>query len=78
MATIDYYLVPLSPFGYLAGLELEAIAQRHGATVAYKPVQLMRIFAETPARRLCPSATSRAGATASRISPASPPPRACP
>lgn len=47
MATIDYYLFPLSPFGYLAGLELEAIAQRHGATVAYKPVQLMRIFAET-------------------------------
>ena len=47
MATIDYYLFPLSPFSYLAGLELEAIAQRHGATVAYKPVQLMRIFAVT-------------------------------
>lgn len=47
MATIDYYLFPLSPFAYLAGLELEAIAARHGATIAYKPVQLMRIFAET-------------------------------
>ena len=47
MATIDYYLFPLSPFCYLAGLELEAIAARHGATIAYKPVQLMRIFAET-------------------------------
>jgi 2-hydroxychromene-2-carboxylate isomerase len=46
MATIDYYLFPLSPFSYLAGLELEAIAARHGATIAYKPVQLMRILAE--------------------------------
>ena len=47
MATIDYYLFPLSPFGYLAGLDLEAIAARQGATITYKPVQLLRIFAET-------------------------------
>jgi 2-hydroxychromene-2-carboxylate isomerase len=47
MAQIDYYLFPLSPFSYLAGLELEAIAARHGASIAYKPVQLFRIFAET-------------------------------
>lgn len=47
MATIDYYLFPLSPFSYLAGLELEAVAARTGAEIAYKPVQLMRIFAET-------------------------------
>lgn len=46
MATIDYYLFPLSPFAYLAGLELEAVAARTGATVVYKPVQLLRIFAE--------------------------------
>jgi 2-hydroxychromene-2-carboxylate isomerase len=46
MATIDYYLFPLSVFSYLAGLELEALAERRGATIAYKPVQLMRIFAE--------------------------------
>ena len=51
MAEIDYYLFPLSPFSYLAGLELEAIAARRGASIAYKPVQLPRIFAEvgTPA-----------------------------
>jgi 2-hydroxychromene-2-carboxylate isomerase len=46
MATIDYYLFPLSPFSYLAGVRLEEIAARHGAAVAYKPVQLFRIFAE--------------------------------
>ena len=47
MAEIDYYLSPISPFTYLAGSRLEEIAARHGATVAYKPVQLTRIFAET-------------------------------
>ena len=46
MADIDYYLFPLSPFSYLAGLDLEAVAGRQGARVAYKPVQLPRIFAE--------------------------------
>jgi 2-hydroxychromene-2-carboxylate isomerase len=47
MAEIDYYLFPLSPFAYLAGLGLEEIAARRGATITYKPVQLLRIFAET-------------------------------
>jgi 2-hydroxychromene-2-carboxylate isomerase len=46
MAEIDYYLFPLSPYTYLAGLELEALAARQGASIAYKPVQLFRIFAE--------------------------------
>lgn len=47
MAEIDYYLFPLSPFAYLAGLRLEETAARHGATITYIPVQLFRIFAET-------------------------------
>ena len=46
MAEIDYYLFPLSPFSYLAGLELEQVAARTGAGIVYKPVQLFRIFAE--------------------------------
>jgi 2-hydroxychromene-2-carboxylate isomerase len=46
MAEIDYYLFPLSPFSYLAGLRLEEIAARHAAAITYKPVQLFRIFAE--------------------------------
>lgn len=47
MAQIDYYVFVLSPFAYAAGDRLEAIAARHGATIDYKPVQLLRIFAET-------------------------------
>ncbi len=47
MARIDYYCFPLSPFSYLAGLRLEEIAACHGAEIAYKPVELFRIFAET-------------------------------
>jgi 2-hydroxychromene-2-carboxylate isomerase len=46
MTGIDYYLFPLSPFSYLAGLRLEEVAARHGAAITYKPVQLFRIFAE--------------------------------
>ena len=46
MAEIDYYVFPLSVFSYLAGLELEEIAARRGATITYKPVQLMRMMAE--------------------------------
>lgn len=52
MPEIDYYLFPLSPFSYLAGLELEAIAARHGGAIRYKPVELFRIFAETGTARL--------------------------
>lgn len=47
MATIDYYLFPLSPFSYLAGLQLEEVAARHGAAITYRPFQLFRVFAET-------------------------------
>jgi 2-hydroxychromene-2-carboxylate isomerase len=44
MATIDYFLFPLSPYGYLAGLGLEQVAARRGAEIVYRPVQLFRIF----------------------------------
>lgn len=47
MAEIDYYLFPLSPYSYLAGLTLEETAARHGARITYKPVQLFRIFEAT-------------------------------
>lgn len=42
MAHIDYYFTPLSPFAYLAGDGLEKIAAKHGATIAYKPINFMR------------------------------------
>lgn len=47
MAHIDYYMFTLSPFTYLGGNELEQIAARHGATINYKPFQLMQVFERT-------------------------------
>ena len=46
MPHIDYYFSPLSPFAYLAGAEMEEIAARHGATIAYKPVDAPRLMVE--------------------------------
>ncbi|MGR3374727.1 DsbA family protein [Pseudooceanicola nanhaiensis] len=47
MPHIDYYFVTVSPWAYLAGDRLEAMAGRHGATVSYKPVDLGKVFAAT-------------------------------
>ncbi len=47
MAHIDYYFTPLSPFSYLAGLGLEEVAARHGATITYKPFNLFELGKET-------------------------------
>ncbi|EAR51455.1 2-hydroxychromene-2-carboxylate isomerase [Oceanicola granulosus HTCC2516] len=47
MAHIDYYFSTLSPFTYLAGLELEEIAARHEATITYKPLDIMALFMRT-------------------------------
>jgi len=47
MAHIDYYFSTLSPFTYIAGLKLEETAARHGATITYKPMDIMGLFART-------------------------------
>ena len=47
MAHIDYFMIPLSPFTYLAGNGLEDIAAKHGATITYKPFNLMKVFEQT-------------------------------
>lgn len=47
MPHIDYYFATISPFTYLAGPEFEEIAKKHGATVAYKPLDIMALFART-------------------------------
>jgi len=47
MASIDYFFATISPFTYLAGTKLEDIAAKHGATITYKPVDLMALFART-------------------------------
>ncbi|QBF30893.1 2-hydroxychromene-2-carboxylate isomerase [Thalassococcus sp. S3] len=47
MPHIDYYFATLSPYTYLAGTRLEDIAARHGATIAYKPLDIMTLFSRT-------------------------------
>lgn len=47
MAHIDYYLATISPSSYLAGARLEEIAARHGATITYKPLDIMGLFSRT-------------------------------
>lgn len=46
MAHIDYYFTVLSPFAYLCADRMEKVAQKHGASVAYKPVDIMTLFSE--------------------------------
>ena len=47
MAHIDYYFATVSPFTYLAGTRLEEIAQKHGATITYKPLDVLQLFGRT-------------------------------
>ena len=47
MAHIDYFFATLSPYAYLAGNRLEQIAGKHGATITYKPFDLITAFSRT-------------------------------
>lgn len=47
MAHIDYYFGTQSPWTYLAGPRFEEIAARHGASITYKPVDLLQLFDRT-------------------------------
>ncbi|MGR3344623.1 MAG: 2-hydroxychromene-2-carboxylate isomerase [Paracoccaceae bacterium] len=47
MAHIDYYFATLSPYTYLAGMRLQDIAGKHGATITYKPLDIMALFGRT-------------------------------
>ncbi|MDA0318679.1 MAG: 2-hydroxychromene-2-carboxylate isomerase [Proteobacteria bacterium] len=47
MSHIDYYFSTISPFSYLAGNRLEMIAAKHGASIAYKPMDVIALFART-------------------------------
>ena len=49
MTAIDYFLFAPSPFTYLGHDMLREIAGRHGATVRYRPVDLMGVWAESGA-----------------------------
>ncbi len=47
MTNIDYYFSTISPYTYLAGMAAEAIAAKHGASIHYKPVDIVALFART-------------------------------
>lgn len=47
MAQIDYYFSTISPYSYLAGTRLEDVAAKHGATITYKPMDIIGLFGRT-------------------------------
>ena len=47
MAHITYFFATISPFTYLAGTRMEVVAQKHGATVEYRPMDLMAVLGRT-------------------------------
>ncbi|WP_425043403.1 2-hydroxychromene-2-carboxylate isomerase [Primorskyibacter sp. S87] len=47
MADIDYFFATISPYSYLAGAQLEEVASKHGATIAYKPLDIAALFSRT-------------------------------
>ena len=44
MPKIDYFFATLSPYVYIAGRRLEEIAAKHGAEIAYRPIDVMALF----------------------------------
>jgi 2-hydroxychromene-2-carboxylate isomerase len=42
--TVDYYFATISPYAYLGHDRFLAIAQKHGAAVAVKPINLGEVF----------------------------------
>lgn len=44
---IDYYFATISPFTYLCGTRPQEIADKHGATLVYKPLDIMGLFGRT-------------------------------
>lgn len=59
MAQIDYFLTPMSPWVYLAGDRLEAIAARHGASIRYVPLDGPALFPRTGGQVLAERHESR-------------------
>jgi 2-hydroxychromene-2-carboxylate isomerase len=56
---IDYFFATISPFVYLAGTRMEAIAARHGAKVVYKPLDGPALFPRTGGQVLAERHPSR-------------------
>lgn len=52
MRQIDYYFSPLSPWGYLGGDRLAAIASKHDVQIRYLPLDPIALFARTGGKAL--------------------------
>lgn len=59
MAQIDYFFATYSPWCYLAGDRLERIAEKHGATIRYVPVDVVALFPRTGGQVLAERHESR-------------------
>lgn len=47
MSHIDYYFTVLSPWAFLAGSRLEDMAEEHGVTITYKPLDIGQLYLRT-------------------------------
>jgi 2-hydroxychromene-2-carboxylate isomerase len=47
MPHIEYYFSTISPYTYLAGTRMEEVAAKHGATIGYKPLDIIALFGRT-------------------------------
>lgn len=47
MAQIECYMSPVSSYSYLASRDFPALVARHGASVTYRPVDVVSLFART-------------------------------
>jgi len=47
MPHIDYYFSTISPYSYMAGTRMEEVAHKHGASITYKPLDIMALFGRT-------------------------------
>jgi 2-hydroxychromene-2-carboxylate isomerase len=56
---VDYFFSVISPWVYLSGTRLQDIAARHGATIAYHPVDLGGLFPRTGGQALADRHESR-------------------
>ena len=59
MPQIDYFFAAISPFVYLGGQRLEAIAAKHGASVRYIPLDAPALFPRTGGQVLADRHPSR-------------------
>lgn len=59
MVQIDYFFATISPFCYLMGNRLEEIAERHGASIRYIPIDGPALFPRTGGKILAERHESR-------------------